>query len=126
MRETREETGLVVRDLRFGHVTNDIMMDRGAGGGGGGGKHYVTIFMMGKCIDERARPRSMEPDKCHGWRSYSWEELRRYAAKGGALGNDSDEADGRDGEECREPILFGPLLRLVKDAPQNVLDFLAE
>src|SRR5690606_36356971 len=39
-RETKEETGIVVRNISFVAVTNDVLDDVG--------KHYVTIWMSGE------------------------------------------------------------------------------
>ena len=108
IRETAEETGLKLINVRFGHVTNDIMEVEK--------KHYVTIFMMGECQCTTARPQNLEPHKCQGWESYSWDELTRFAAR------------SNDDGGCEEvvPKLFGPLLKLVEESPQIVLDFLNE
>ncbi|KAL3823771.1 hypothetical protein ACHAXA_004864 [Cyclostephanos tholiformis] len=132
MRETFEETGLALRtdSLRFGYATNDVMSSIG--------RHYVTIFMMGECADVDARPRDMEPHKCHGWNSYSWDELSEYASASSAVGivestddgdghpsNDNDYAGDDDGHRSGPTItLFGPLLKLVEDAPRRVVDFI--
>jgi 8-oxo-dGTP diphosphatase len=128
MREAMEETGLALRNVTFGHVTNDIMMEEG--------RHYVTIIMMAECADGDAVPRNLEPRKCGGWHSYSWEELRERAGagrrRGGGPGGgpeDDDDDDDDDDDESgggggRGPALFGPLSKLVEDAPRNVLDFI--
>ena len=118
MREAMEETGLALRDVIFGYATNDIMKDEG--------RHYVTIFMMAECEDADAVPRNLEPHKCSGWHSYSWEELREFAraGRGGGPGGGSEDDDERGGEGGRGPALFGPLSKLVEDAPRNVLDFM--
>ena len=110
IRETLEETGLqlVQNSVRFGHVTNDMMEKEG--------KHYVTIFMMGECQCEVTRPKNLEPHKCAGWDSYSWEELCRFAA------NSKDDGSGDNGGEDM-PKLFGPLLKLVEEAPPKILHF---
>ena len=97
--------------MRFGHVTNDIMEVEK--------KHYVTIFMMGEC-QCTVRPQNLEPHKCQGWESYSWDDLTRFAAR-----SNNDEGDGSGCEEV-VPKLFGPLLKLVEESPQIVLDFLNE
>ncbi|KAL7543697.1 hypothetical protein ACHAXR_012978 [Thalassiosira sp. AJA248-18] len=112
IRETLEETGLNIHNVRFGHVTNDMMQDQG--------KHYVTIFMMGECVCPDTRPQNLEPHKCHGWDSYGWEELCQFASESRSSENDNMQSKSNDGK----PILFGPLLKLVEEAPKIVLDFL--
>jgi 8-oxo-dGTP diphosphatase len=100
---TKERSG---GGVTFAHVTNDPMPDEG--------KHYVTIFMTATCADTTSsstssqqqqpqQPQTMEPDKCEGWKSYSWEELKILRDQG---------------------RLFGPLQRLVDDSPPSVLEFL--
>lgn len=42
-RETAEETGIIVHDLEFVAITNDVMHERG--------KHYVTVWMRGETRD---------------------------------------------------------------------------
>lgn len=106
-REVKEETDLDLEDVIFGHVTNDPMESEQ--------KHYVTIFMLATCNNNKQviagtaennyqQPKTMEPNKCEGWKSYSWSEL------------EEEQAQGK---------LFGPLDRLVKDRPPKVLEFLA-
>jgi 8-oxo-dGTP diphosphatase len=98
-REVLEECGLELDDssLQFAHVTNDPMKPEG--------KHYITIFMKSKCVPTSPpqEPKTLEPDKCEGWDSYSWEELTASREQG---------------------KLFGPLDRLVRDSPTKVLEFL--
>jgi 8-oxo-dGTP diphosphatase len=96
-REVLEEMNLALTNVRFAHVTNDIMRDED--------KHYVTIFMMGDCVDPNKVAENMEPHKCAGWKSYSWSELREI------LEQDS-------------PPLFGPLKKLVQEEPESVQHFL--
>lgn len=57
------------------------------------------------CVDE---PVNLEPHKCEGWSSFSWEDLRQISS-----GSRKDFS------------LFGPLKHLVEQNPQNVLDFLS-
>ncbi|CAJ1946572.1 unnamed protein product [Cylindrotheca closterium] len=95
IREVKEETNLDLGEVSFGHVTNDAMEREN--------KHYVTIFMLAKCKAPDQRPKTMEPNKCEGWNSYSWSELEK---------------------EHLEGNLFGPLGRLVKDRPSKVMEFL--
>jgi 8-oxo-dGTP diphosphatase len=97
-REVLEECNLELqRPVTFGHVTNDPMPAEH--------KHYVTIFMMAKCKDTVPAQilQNMEPEKCEGWQSYSWEELEMLQKEG---------------------KLFGPLDRLVRDSPASVRDFI--
>jgi 8-oxo-dGTP diphosphatase len=95
-REVLEECNLRLQTPIFGHVTNDPMPSEN--------KHYVTIFMMAKCdaSDPPQVPENMEPEKCEGWNSYSWEQLQALQEQG---------------------KLFGPLDRLVRESPMTVLDF---
>jgi 8-oxo-dGTP diphosphatase len=93
-REVSEETDLELEEMTFGHVTNDPMVSEN--------KHYVTIFMLATCKGE-TRPKTMEPNKCEGWSSYSWEELEDLQAQG---------------------KLFGPLDRLVQEKPKAIVEFL--
>ena len=108
IREVQEETGLNIHNVRYCHTTNDIMKYQG--------KHYVTIFMMAECQCTETRPKNLEPHKCEGWSSYSWDELSRFAKKS----KDNEDGDSKD------PILFGPLLQLVEDAPQLLLDYISK
>lgn len=112
-REIKEETGLIVQQdkIQFGHVTNDIMESEN--------KHYVTIFMMCECTFATDIPRNLEPHKCEGWESYSWDELRNIATASSTTGSDDN------GEDKKASLtLFGPLQKLVEDNPENVLRFL--
>ena len=100
-REVMEETGLEVCELKLIHVTNDPMPDEG--------KHYITIFMSALCSDETARPQNLEPHKCLGWDSYSWDELKSIFLK-----KETDLS------------LFSPLEHLIDDEPETVLQFLGK
>ena len=106
-----EETGLHIHNVQFGHVTNDIMIDEN--------KHYVTIFMMSECKCPMKQPLNLEPHKCEGWNSYSWEELCQFVANSNGTNNNDNF------QKEKAPILFGPLLKLVQEAPQSVLDFIS-
>jgi len=103
VREVLEETGLRVDGVRFGHVTNDRMVEED--------RHYVTIFVMCRCVDcgEMQVPQNLEPEKCDGWESYSWEDLR-----------------GRLDDSSGGAVLFGPLKGLVEESPTNVVQFLQD
>jgi len=117
-REALEETGLKIHNLKFGHVTNDIMLDQK--------KHYVTVFMMGECVisegvteEELPQPKNLDPHKCHGWDSYSWDDLKRFAILSSGRVQGCSSVAKHD-----FPVLFGPLLELVKESPEVVLHFL--
>jgi 8-oxo-dGTP diphosphatase len=100
-REVKEEMNLDldVTDLRVAHVTNDIMLEEE--------KHYVTIFIMGRPIQDTAVPENTEPDKCEGWKIYQWDELKEMA----------------ETETCN---IFGPLRKLLQDEPPALLQYLRE
>jgi len=97
-REVQEEMGISITHLKLGHVTNDIMESED--------KHYVTIFMMGDCTLHEKRPKNMEPNKCEGWESFTWEELKAIQVKG-------------------SPKLFGPLQGLVCANPPAIIAFVS-
>jgi 8-oxo-dGTP diphosphatase len=61
-REVYEETGVKIKNIRFGAVTNDIMTAEG--------KHYVSVWLMSDYASGEAR--IIEPDKCDGleWRTF--------------------------------------------------------
>lgn len=65
MRETLEETGMKIKNIRFGFATNDIFGDDK--------KHYVTLNMVAEW--ESGKPRAMEPGKVSEWRWFSWDEI---------------------------------------------------
>ncbi|MDO8481566.1 MAG: NUDIX hydrolase [bacterium] len=65
IRETREETGVEIKNIRFITFTNDVAKDMGF--------HYITLFYA---ADWKAgEPKVMEPDKCDEWRWSSWASL---------------------------------------------------
>lgn len=64
-RETLEETGLSIKNVRFGTVTNDIFHEEQ--------KHYVTLIMLSDY--ESGDLRLMEPDKCEQWEWFTWDKL---------------------------------------------------
>lgn len=66
IREIREETGLVVHDVRPVTWTSDIFT--------GDGFHYVTLHHVAE-VGTDAHARLREPEKCDGWDWYSWDEL---------------------------------------------------
>ncbi len=58
-REVLEETGLKIKNIRFGAVTNDYFSDED--------KHYITIWMVADY--QAGEPQILEPDKFvdQGW-----------------------------------------------------------
>jgi ADP-ribose pyrophosphatase len=62
IRETHEETGLVVKNPKFVGLTNDFYPDED--------KHMITISML--CRYGRGEAKVMEPEKCAEWR---WVDL---------------------------------------------------
>jgi len=57
IRETLEETGLEISNLRLLGITNDIFKKEN--------KHYITIFVVADC--PTGEPELLEPNKCSGW-----------------------------------------------------------
>lgn len=64
-REVFEETGLLIKDVRYAAFTNDIFRDEK--------KHYVTLFVVSEHC--HGTPELKEPDKCEGWKWFSWRML---------------------------------------------------
>lgn len=64
-REVMEETGLTIKNVRFGAVTNDIFATEN--------KHYVTIWLMTDYAD--GKERILEPEKCTDMKWCSFDEL---------------------------------------------------
>lgn len=64
-RETLEETGVAIKNLRFGTVTNDIFPIEG--------KHYITLYMVSDYDSGEVTLR--EPEKCERWEWFSWDQL---------------------------------------------------
>jgi 8-oxo-dGTP diphosphatase len=78
IREVAEETSMVVRNPRFGAVTNDIFEEEN--------KHYLTVWMLTDW--ESGEPTIMEPDKTVDFQWFdldslpeplflSWEQLMK-------------------------------------------------
>lgn len=64
-RETMEETGVAIKNIRFGTATNDIFLAKG--------KHYITIFMLADY--DAGDAEVMEPEKCERWEWFLWSQL---------------------------------------------------
>lgn len=84
-REVQEETGLIMRGVRFLTAIDDIDVKEG--------KHFVVI-VMGGLVDQEPEVRYlvstreakgsllieklMEPDKCGGWEWTTWEGIQNH------------------------------------------------
>ncbi|PIY93229.1 MAG: hypothetical protein COY69_02760 [Candidatus Magasanikbacteria bacterium CG_4_10_14_0_8_um_filter_32_14] len=64
-RETTEEAGIEINNIRFFTTTNDIFEKEN--------KHYNTIFVLADYIS--GKPEVKEPHKCLGWDWYNWDNL---------------------------------------------------
>jgi len=64
-RETFEETGIKVKNIRMGMFTNDIFEKEG--------KHYITLFAV--CNYDSGKLKVMEPEKCEKWEWFKWDNL---------------------------------------------------
>lgn len=64
-RETVEEVGINIDNVRFGSVTNDIFEKEA--------KHYITIFLLADIGSGVVK--TMEPDKCERWEWFDWNDL---------------------------------------------------
>ncbi|KAL2015125.1 hypothetical protein VTK56DRAFT_6221 [Thermocarpiscus australiensis] len=91
-RETLEETGLVVRAEKLVAVTNDIF--------DAASKHYITLFVLCRRVEETQEPKVMEPEKCESWAWKSWSDVRAAMA-------------AEDGEQK----IFLPIVNLLRDNP---------
>ena len=61
-RETREEAGIEIKNIRFAAVTNDIFPKDG--------RHYVTVFMIADYASGETQ--IMEPEQCDEWGWFAW------------------------------------------------------
>jgi 8-oxo-dGTP diphosphatase len=65
MRETEEETGIAIKNIRQGTFTNDVFEKEG--------KHYITLFMLAEHAS--GVPEVCEPEKCERWEWFAWDKL---------------------------------------------------
>jgi 8-oxo-dGTP diphosphatase len=65
IRETLEETGLPIKNIRFGAATNDIFKKDD--------KHYITIALIADYVSGEAERK--EPDKCEKWEWFRWDNM---------------------------------------------------
>ena len=66
-RETQEEAGIEIQNVRFAGVVNNHTPQWGT--------HYVTIFMRADYLS--GEPRNCEPEKCSGWEGFSGRHFLR-------------------------------------------------
>lgn len=66
-RETMEEAGIKIKDVRFFGLTNDIYPDEG--------RHWITIDMAADWVS--GEPMVLEPGKMESWEWVTWEQLQR-------------------------------------------------
>lgn len=64
-RETFEEVGIKIKNIRFLGITNDIFKEEG--------KHYVTISLIADYFSGDVN--IMEPNKCLEWKWFYWNKL---------------------------------------------------
>jgi 8-oxo-dGTP diphosphatase len=64
-REVFEETGLFIKNIRYGAFTNDVFSEAQ--------KHYITLFVVSEYDYGILELR--EPYKCHEWAWFSWRDL---------------------------------------------------
>jgi len=64
-RETTEETGIEIANLRNATFTNDIFEDED--------KHYITLAVTADWFS--GEPQVLEPDRCERWEWFGWDEL---------------------------------------------------
>jgi 8-oxo-dGTP diphosphatase len=67
VREVFEETGLRIKNLRFGPYTNDIFTAED--------KHYVTLFVIAD--HDSGEPEVKEPRKCETWQWSKWPPVQQ-------------------------------------------------
>jgi 8-oxo-dGTP diphosphatase len=67
VRETMEEAGITIKNIRFSAVTNDIYPTEA--------KHYITLFMLADF--DSGEVKIMEPEKCEEWGWFEWGNLPR-------------------------------------------------
>jgi 8-oxo-dGTP diphosphatase len=98
-RETLEETGLRVTNIRFLTATNGLMLDEG--------KHFITLWMVGARENEQDEPQLLEPDKCEGWQWVEWAEMLAWVKA---------QLEAKNTEPPSKRV-FAPVLHLLQQRP---------
>lgn len=65
IRETLEETGIRIKNLRRSAYTNDIFRKEN--------KHYITLYIISEY--DSGTVKIMEPEKCERWEWFDWDNL---------------------------------------------------
>lgn len=65
IRETKEEAGIVIKNVRPATFTNDIFVSEQ--------KHFVTVFVLADYDSGRVSVK--EPEKCVLWKWFTWDNL---------------------------------------------------
>ncbi len=64
-RETMEEAGIKIDNLKLGPYTNDIYPKADT--------HYITLFVIAE--PESGEVKVMEPEKCEQWEWFEWDNM---------------------------------------------------
>ncbi len=68
VRETSEEVGLTIKNIRFLAATNDVFVTEA--------KHYITIFMLADWAGGTAQ--ILEPDRCKEIAWFTYETMPKH------------------------------------------------
>ena len=63
--ETKEETGIGLKNVRFAALTNDVFKETA--------RHYITVFMMADYASGTVITK--ESNKCEHWKWFAWNKL---------------------------------------------------
>lgn len=66
IREVEEETGIVISDVFSGPYENTLFPEEY--------RHYLTVFSV-STIPNGVEPENREPERCEGWKWFSWDAL---------------------------------------------------
>ena len=65
-REILEETGLIIKNIKFATITNDMFPETT--------KHYITVYLTAEI--ESGEVELKEPNKCEKWEWFEWNKLK--------------------------------------------------
>ncbi|KAI1453094.1 NUDIX hydrolase domain-like protein [Annulohypoxylon moriforme] len=99
-RETLEETGLKVTAEKILAVTNDVFDPTT--------KHYITIFVLCRRVNENDQPEILEPEKCESWNWIGWDQIRQWC----------EHHDDEVTPEWAQNKCFLPIRDMVRENPQ--------